>query len=142
MRLNIWLKGLPKERKDKALHYRREIDRKTSVISYLLLDYALFKEYNMRDFRLAYLELTVCAKNLYANVPAVRCKVGKQVTEIIYRELHQNAVNTAGFLLDPELPKKHIASLEPASYAWVVAYHGVAFAGTVVIFTIVQSDFV
>ncbi len=54
MQLNIWLKGLPKERKDRALHYRREIDRKISVISYLLLDYALFKEYNIRNFRLAY----------------------------------------------------------------------------------------
>lgn len=45
---------LPEERKAKALRYRREIDVKLSVISYLLLLYALFKEYGLSSPRIAY----------------------------------------------------------------------------------------
>lgn len=45
---------LPEERKAKALRYRREIDRKLSVVSYLLLIYALYREFGVSAFSLAY----------------------------------------------------------------------------------------
>jgi 4'-phosphopantetheinyl transferase len=45
---------LPEERKAKALRYRREIDRKLSVASYLLLIYALRKEFALSTPTLAY----------------------------------------------------------------------------------------
>ncbi len=52
--LDFWFSCIPEKRREKALRYRREIDRKTSVISYLLLAYALFKEFNIKHFRLVY----------------------------------------------------------------------------------------
>ncbi len=52
--LKTWISWIPAERREKALRYRREIGRKASVVSYLLLAYALFKEYNIKNFRLAY----------------------------------------------------------------------------------------
>ena len=50
------LQYLPEERKAKALRYRREIDRKLSVISYLLLIFALHKEFNLSAPTIAYTE--------------------------------------------------------------------------------------
>ena len=48
------MQHLPEERKAKALRYRREIDRKLSVVSYLLLTYALRKEFAISSQTLAY----------------------------------------------------------------------------------------
>lgn len=45
---------LPSERKQKALRYRFDIDRKMSVISYLLLLYALQENYGITNPRIAY----------------------------------------------------------------------------------------
>lgn len=45
---------LPEDRKAKALRYRREIDRKLSVASYLLLIYALHKEFKLSSPTIAY----------------------------------------------------------------------------------------
>lgn len=47
---------LPEERRAKALRYRREIDRKLSVASYLLLIYALHKEFKLSSPTIAYTE--------------------------------------------------------------------------------------
>lgn len=44
---------LPDERRAKALRYRQEIDRKLSVVSYLLLIYALHKECGLSAPRIA-----------------------------------------------------------------------------------------
>lgn len=41
------IRFLPEERKAKVLRYRREIDRKLSVVSYLLLVYALYREFGV-----------------------------------------------------------------------------------------------
>lgn len=48
------MRFLPDERRAKALRYRREIDRKLSVVSYLLLTYALYKERELRAPKVAY----------------------------------------------------------------------------------------
>lgn len=45
---------LPEERKAKVLRYRREIDRKLSVASYLLLIYALHKKFKLSPPTIAY----------------------------------------------------------------------------------------
>ena len=45
---------LPEERRAKALRYRREIDRKLSVASYLLLIYALHREFQLSAPTIAY----------------------------------------------------------------------------------------
>ena len=45
---------LPEERRAKALRYRREIDRRLSVVSYLLLIHALYKEFNLSNPAIAY----------------------------------------------------------------------------------------
>lgn len=45
---------LPPERKQKALRYRFDIDRKMSVISYLELLYALRENYNIKNPKIAY----------------------------------------------------------------------------------------
>ena len=45
---------LPEERRAKALRYRRELDVKLSVISYLLLLYVLFKEHGLSSPAIAY----------------------------------------------------------------------------------------
>ena len=50
------MRYLPEERRSKALRYRREIDRKISVVSYLLLIYALHKEFKLSSPTLAYTE--------------------------------------------------------------------------------------
>ena len=57
--LSKWMRYLPEERRTRALRYRREIDVKLSVISYLLLLYALFKEYGLSSPAIAY---TDCGK--------------------------------------------------------------------------------
>lgn len=48
------MQHLPEERKAKVLRYRREIDRKLSVASYLLLIYALYKEFKLFSPTIAY----------------------------------------------------------------------------------------
>lgn len=48
------IQHFPEDRKAKALRYRREIDRKLSVVSYLLLIYALNKDFRLSAPRLAY----------------------------------------------------------------------------------------
>lgn len=48
------MQHLPEERKAKVLRYRREIDRKLSVASYLLLIYALHKEFKLSSPTIAY----------------------------------------------------------------------------------------
>lgn len=45
---------LPPERRQKALRYRFDIDRKMSVISYLMLLYALRENYNITNPQIAY----------------------------------------------------------------------------------------
>ncbi len=45
---------LPEERKTKVLRYRREIDKKLSVASYLLLIHALYQEFNLSDPAIVY----------------------------------------------------------------------------------------
>lgn len=45
---------LPTERRRKALRYRFDIDRKMSVISYLMLLYALRENYNITNPQIAY----------------------------------------------------------------------------------------
>lgn len=45
---------LPPERRQKALRYRFDIDRKMSVISYLMLLYALRENYNIINPQIAY----------------------------------------------------------------------------------------
>ncbi|MGN0621070.1 MAG: 4'-phosphopantetheinyl transferase family protein [Porcipelethomonas sp.] len=45
---------LPPERKEKAMRYRFEIDRKLSVISYLLLLYALRENYGINNPQIVY----------------------------------------------------------------------------------------
>lgn len=52
--LQWYMRYLPEERKTKVLCYRREIDRKLSVASYLLLIYALYKEFNLSNPVIAY----------------------------------------------------------------------------------------
>jgi len=48
------MQHLPEERRAKVLRYRREIDRKLSVVSYLLLIYALHKEFKLSSPTIAY----------------------------------------------------------------------------------------
>lgn len=62
------IKVLPLERKQKALRYRFDIDRKMSVISYLLLLYALKENYGIADPRIAYGE---CRKPYLADYPKI-----------------------------------------------------------------------
>lgn len=49
-----WIRCLPPERQDKALRYRREIDRKLSVVSYLLLIYGLYQQFHLLRPAIAY----------------------------------------------------------------------------------------
>lgn len=52
--LEWYMQYLPEERRAKALRYRREIDRKLSVASYLLLIYASHKEFKLSSPAIAY----------------------------------------------------------------------------------------
>lgn len=55
--LEKYMLFLPEERKAKVLRYRRENDRKVSVVSYLLLAYALFMEFGVSTITLAYTDI-------------------------------------------------------------------------------------
>lgn len=52
--LEYFKRYLPPERKAKVRRYRREIDRKNCVISYLLLLHGLYTNYGIRNPRLSY----------------------------------------------------------------------------------------
>lgn len=45
---------LPEDRREKALRFRRNIDKKNCVISYWLLQYALYKNYGIHSIELSY----------------------------------------------------------------------------------------
>lgn len=49
-----YLKVLPVERRDKAVRYRSSIDRKLSVIAFLLLQYALRQEFSITNPQIAF----------------------------------------------------------------------------------------
>lgn len=53
-----WIKAamalLPKERRERAMRYRKETDRKNCVIAYLLLKLALWECFGIRKFELGY----------------------------------------------------------------------------------------
>ncbi len=66
------MQHLPEERKVRALRYRREIERKLSVVSYLLLIYALQKEFNLSYPTIAY---TDTGKPYLPNYPDIHFNI-------------------------------------------------------------------
>ena len=52
--METWLQYLPKERQQKVLRYRNQIDRKLSVASYLLLACGLYQQFGVVDPVIAY----------------------------------------------------------------------------------------
>ena len=63
---------LPTDRKVKALRYHREIDRATSVVSYLLLVHALYRHYGLRMPHIAY---TRTGKPFLADYPDIHFNI-------------------------------------------------------------------
>ncbi len=63
---------LPPERRQKALRYRFDIDRKMSVISYLMLLYALRENYNITNPQIAY---SVYGKPYLTEYPDIYCNI-------------------------------------------------------------------
>ena len=70
--LEKFIAHLPMDRKVRALRYRHEIDRKTSVVSYLLLVHALYQHYGLRTPHIAY---THTGKPYLADYPDIHFNI-------------------------------------------------------------------